>query len=171
MEKFRSLKSKLISSKRDSQKLDEQELCSFTTEQPSLSRINLSMTAKLQAEIHTITEEHYKLNSHTTRTHSTARANSYHPTLQEKTSVSKSHQREEAKRSSGSKKQRERSDKEDKENDNAVTLDSKGTVKKGNSPAQTADPFGRIIEIMRKMNQLQQKNGKTDSQGNPLLND
>jgi hypothetical protein len=82
MEKFRSLKSKLISSKRDSQKIDEQELCSFTTDQPSLSRINLSMTAKLQAEIHTITEEHYKLTSHTTRPYSTARSNAHQLNLQ-----------------------------------------------------------------------------------------
>lgn len=61
MLKFRSLKDKIITSKRNSQKLSQQELLHFLREHTSVNRLNLSLAAKLQAEINQITEEDYKI--------------------------------------------------------------------------------------------------------------
>jgi hypothetical protein len=61
MLKFRALKDKIIYSKRNSQKLSEEELFSLIDEQPSLSRLNISLAAKLQTQINQITEQNYKI--------------------------------------------------------------------------------------------------------------
>lgn len=61
MLKFRSLKDKIITSKRNSQKLSQEELLHFLHEQASVSRLKYSRAARLQAEINQITEEDYKI--------------------------------------------------------------------------------------------------------------
>jgi len=59
MDKFRHFKGRLINSKRDSQKISEEELC--CAREKSLSRIKLYLSTKLQDDIHRIKEENYKL--------------------------------------------------------------------------------------------------------------
>jgi hypothetical protein len=61
MEKFRHFKGRLVSSRRESQKISEQELC--CARERSLGRIRLYLSAKLQDDVHRIREEHYKLAS------------------------------------------------------------------------------------------------------------
>lgn len=61
MLKFRSLKDKIITSKRNSQKLSQEELLHFLQENTSVSRLKYSRAARLQAEINQITEEDYKI--------------------------------------------------------------------------------------------------------------
>jgi hypothetical protein len=52
MDKFRNFKGRLVSSKRESQKISEEELC--CARDRSLGRMRLYLSAKLQDDVHRI---------------------------------------------------------------------------------------------------------------------
>jgi len=60
MQKFRSHKSRLIHSKRDSQKIDHLELLTLNSEQHSKKNC-FNFTGLINQKLHTITDKHYKI--------------------------------------------------------------------------------------------------------------
>lgn len=61
MHRFRTLKDNIVCSKRNSQKLTEQQLFSLLQNHPSLSRLHHSRVQHLQAQVNHLTEDDYKL--------------------------------------------------------------------------------------------------------------
>jgi len=62
MQKFRSHKSRIVHSKRDSQKIDQLDLLTLSRES-HLQKSFLNLAHLMKQKLHTMTDAHYKINT------------------------------------------------------------------------------------------------------------